>query len=319
MARIVSLLPSVSVLSSLLLLLVLGQGVAAADPHPMAAGQQLTPAAAADPLDVAIAREKLTMKVLLDRVDVRAELVMQNRADVARVLDVGFPCDAGRREPSTSRLDCKTRVAIKIAGKKVGINLRRQRGKSEGDWTFAMRFAPKEEVLLVVEYSSKLVNDRYGVPFFGMSSITYRLTTGAQWAGPIGVLDMIAEIPVDTVTDIGPPGYTRAARRITWHLENHTPTEDVAITFAPYYNGAWYGNVTSKPKGGVETKGAGDLLDRFARDAGKDAVEFSKITERLFKLPPLSPERVARTVEESASLMRAELGAATTPPTGERR
>jgi hypothetical protein len=209
---------------------------ALADPSPMSAGGLPAPATSTT---VALAREELTIDVGLTAAAVKAAMVLENRGPAAR-LDVGFPCDAGL-DRGVAGLDCKTPIVVEIDGKKVTARLRKTQGGRH--WMWPMRFAADSRVSLTVSYRSKLMNDRYQTPFYGMGTLHYRLATGASWAGPIGELSMRVDLPSDAIVHIAPAGYTREHGRISWTLEDVEPAQDLAITVHPMYLGRAGGGV----------------------------------------------------------------------------
>lgn len=182
---------------------------------------------------VALAREELAIDVDLKSAAVKAVLTLENRGPATR-LEVGFPCASGV-EPGVAALDCKTPVAVAIDGKKVAAKLRKTRGGKH--WMWPMQLAADSRVSLTVSYRSRLYNDRYDTPFFGMGILHYRLATGASWAGPIGELEMRVDLPTDALVHIAPAGYTREHGRVTWKLAGVEPAEDLAITLHPMYVG----------------------------------------------------------------------------------
>jgi hypothetical protein len=182
---------------------------------------------------VALAREALTIDVRPTAATVRADMTLENRGPAAQ-LDVGFPCDVGL-EPGVAGLECKTPLRVEIDGKKVKPRLKKTQGGRH--WMWPMRFAADSRVSLVVSYRTRLVNDRYDTPFYGMGILHYRLATGASWAGPIGELTMRVDMPTDALVHIAPGGYIREHGRVEWKLTDHEPKEDLAITVHPMFLG----------------------------------------------------------------------------------
>jgi hypothetical protein len=97
-----------------------------------------------------------------------------------------------------------------------------------------MKLAAAEKVELSVSYRAPLLNDRYSVPAYGMGLFTYRLTTGARWAGPIGDLRITVDHLHDALLYVAPAGYQREPGRLTWTLADHEPTEEVIIIPHPF-------------------------------------------------------------------------------------
>lgn len=217
-------------------LLLLVSATALADPSPMSAGGVPAPSTSTT---VALAREVLTIDVGLTAATVEAAMTLENRGPATR-LDVGFPCDPGL-DPGVAGLDCRTPIAVEIDGKRVAAKLRKTRGGKH--WMWSMRFGADSRVSLIVRYRSKLMNDRYETPFFGMGTLHYRLATGASWAGPIGELTMRVDLPSDAIVHIAPAGYAREHGRITWALKDVEPAQDLAVTVHPMYLGRAGGGV----------------------------------------------------------------------------
>jgi hypothetical protein len=200
---------------------------AQADPFPMSAGTALRPLK--EP-PVAIAKEDLAIQVTLEEMRVAAQLDLHNRSDKPAQFDVGFPCNPQRQEGIVG-LSCAIKPAIKVGGKPVRTTLQKAPGTSQ--WVWAMRFRPDEQVHLEVSYAVPIKNSRYQTPFFGANAFYYQLTTGARWAGPIGALNIEVTLPVETIVQISPKGYTRTAGKISWSLKDHLPAEDVIIRVDP--------------------------------------------------------------------------------------
>jgi len=201
-----------------------------ADPAPMSAGALPGPTVSAE---VALVREELTIVVGRKSAPVHAVLWLENGPN-PQAFEVGFPCDPSL-DPGVAGLECKSRVAVKIDGKKIAVRLKKT-GKGK-HWIWPMKFAAGQKVKVEVDYKAPLRNDRYDTPFNGMGTLHYRLQTGASWAGPIKELEMRVEIPSDALVAIFPAGYQRQRGVVTWSLRDVEPSSDLAIITHPMYLG----------------------------------------------------------------------------------
>lgn len=261
---------------------------------------------------VALAREELTIDVGLTAAAVKAAMILENHGPAAR-LDVGFPCDAGL-DPGVAGLDCKTPIAVEIDGKKIAARLRETKGGRH--WMWPMRFAADSRVSLVVSYRSKLRNDRYETPFFGMGTLHYRLATGASWAGPIGELTMRVDLPSDAIVHIAPAGYVREHGRISWSLKDVEPAQDLAVTVHPMYLGRAGGGVpgardraafaaaisAGQVKKETLLKVAGQMRKELA-ELVRYAVWFHDVAGKKIGLPAPEENDVRACVEASIALL----------------
>jgi hypothetical protein len=201
--------------------------VASADPHPMASGATPSPATEST---VAMTAETLTIDIGLRHADVTAAVTLENPG-AATKLFVGFPCSKGD-DVGHVDVPCKVKLAITANGKKVKV-AKTKPTKTGGFWLWQMKMAAGEKVELVVKYKAPLLNDRYDTPGFGMGIFTYRLTTGARWAGAIGKLNITVNHLTEALWFVSPSGGKREPGRITWTLDNHEPTEEVVIIPQP--------------------------------------------------------------------------------------
>ncbi len=271
---------------ALLVPMVLWAASAAADPAPMSAGRQPAPVKSST---IRIAREVLTIDLDRKASSVKAILELENGGPATR-LDVGFPCDP-RLDETVSGLECKTRLDVRIDGKK---QKARRKGKH---WVWPMRFAEGQKVVLEVAYRSPLRNDRYENPYAGMGALTYRLLTGATWAGPIGELEMTVNLPTDTIAWIAPAGYTRERGRVTWKLASYEPTSDLAIFFPARIIGLR--DVTPEERKEVARELRADT------HVTEWVQILHRVTGKTLTLPAPSPDEVAATVEASARFYEA--------------
>ncbi len=281
------------------LLLLLVPAVAAADPHPMASGASPAPAGATD---VALTNETLTIAIDLRDASVTAAITLVNKG-AATTLDVGFPCATG---DAAGQIDvpCKVPLTVTANGKRV----RTAKVNAKAHWTWKMTFAANESVALVVSYKAPLINPRYSVPAEGMGLFTYRLTTGADWAGPIGKLAIEVDHVDDALLYVSPAGYQREAGKLTWSLDNVEPTEELVIMPAPYagmrFLGALRGKTAAEMK---KTLAAGDYkkadIDAASKALGEDVAQWPQTIAKLGGVPAPSPERIKAVTAESVKLL----------------
>jgi len=197
--------------------------VAVADPHPMSSGAAPEPTTDAQ---VAMTAETLAIALELRAATVNAAVTLVNQGP-STTLVVGFPCATGD-DAGQIDVPCKVPLAVTVDGKPVRLT-RDKAGKQQSHWVWKMKLADAETVELVVKYRAPLINDRYSVPAYGMGLFTYRLTTGARWAGPIGKLRITLDHMQDALLFVSPAGYRREAGRITWSFDDYEPTEEVII------------------------------------------------------------------------------------------
>ncbi|MBK9032188.1 MAG: hypothetical protein IPL61_12865 [Myxococcales bacterium] len=125
-------------------------------------------------------------------------------------------------------MPCKIPLTVTVGGKRVKVT-KRKTSATVRHWTWPIKLAAGASVDVVVSYRAPLVNDRYRVPAYGMGLFTYRLTTGARWAGPIGTLRITVDHMHDALLFVAPAGGTRTPGRITWQLDGVEPTEEVIL------------------------------------------------------------------------------------------
>ena len=162
---------------------------------------------------------------------ITAVLWLENDA-TARKLPVGFPCEAGL-DPGVVGLDCKSKITVKIDGKKVKA-AQKKTGPEEKFWIWPMSFAASQKVKVEVTYKAPLHNDRYDTPVNGMGTLHCRLRTGATWAGPIKELEMRVDAS-DAIVSIHPPS-SRGRRRRFLSLNDVGPPR--VAPYPPMYLGA---------------------------------------------------------------------------------
>jgi hypothetical protein len=299
-------------------------GAVCADPVPMSAGLVPVPQ---ESTEVALVSEDLSVDVHFSSMDVVAKIVLENRGKAAS-LQVGFPClpsTGPETDPETVGLSCDTKIAVKVDGVAQKLT-RKKTSPEEHHWVWPMRFEPAKPVALEVRYTQRMVNERYGIPVQGMGALTYRLSTGARWAGPIQRLDMEVRLPVETVLYATPPGFTREPGRIRWSLASFDPKGDLAILFAPYETMVFLGAFRAKTypeylklrnAGLFDGEALKKLAGSFAKGHGPEgmygeALNLFKIFRPLRGLPVPDQATVGACAEESAKLI-AELAAQARP------
>lgn len=207
--------------------LALAPSLVAADPHPMSSGA--TPAPTTD-AQVAMSAETLAIAIDQRAASVKAAVTLTNPGPAAKLV-VGFPCAVGD-DAGAIDVPCKIPLTVTVGGKRVKAT-KRKTTKTVHHWTWPVKLGAGASVELVVRYRAPLVNERYGVPAYGMGLFTYRLTTGARWAGPIGTLRITVDHLHDALLYVAPAGGVRTPGRITWQLDGVEPTEEVVLIPAP--------------------------------------------------------------------------------------
>ena len=287
------------------LALLLVPALALADPHPMAGGANPAPPTDAQ---VAMTAETLTIAVDLRTATVRAEVTLANQGPATRLI-VGFPCATG---PDAGQVDvpCATPLTVTANGKRLRAT-KKATGAKVHHWTWPMKLAAGAQVTLVVSYRAPLRNDRYRVPAYGMGLFTYRLTTGARWAGPIGALRITVDHMHDALVFVAPAGGQRAPGRITWTLDHHEPTEEVVLMPAPMAGNRLAAQIGGKTAAEARARlAAGDYAKadveaavEALRRGGDEVDAWPSLISRLAGLPEPAPERVAATIAESIALL----------------
>jgi hypothetical protein len=287
----------------LAVVLAVGGAPAAADPHPMASGA--TPAPTTDS-QVAMTEETLHIAMDLRTASVTAAVTLENRGPATRLV-VGFPCAVGE-DAGAIDVPCKLPLAVTIDGKRQRAS-KKKTSRTTHHWTWPMKLAAGQKVALVVTYRAPLINDRYKVPAMGMGLFTYRLTTGARWAGPIGSLRITVDLLHDALLYVAPAGYTRAPGRITWTLTDHEPTEEVIIIPHPMAGGRLVGGAGGAARA-RERLAAGDYpkADVEAaiaalRDDERRTRDWLPLISRVAGLAAPPPERADAVVRESIALL----------------
>lgn len=276
---------------------------AAADPHPMASGANPAPA---DSTQVAMTKEDLRIALTRTTADVVATITLENRGPATSML-VGFPCATG---DAAGQIDvpCKTPVTVTLRGKKVKV-IRKRESASASHWIWPMRLAAGEQVPLVVRYRAPLINERYSVPTDGMGVFTYRLTTGARWAGPIGSLQITVDHLNDALLFVSPAGYRREPGRITWSFTDHEPTEEVIVMPLPHPQVQVAGKTAAEVKarldaGDVAKENLEEVIEELGR-GGEWMERWPSMIAPLGGVPAPTREQVEQSVAESIELLKA--------------
>jgi hypothetical protein len=292
--------------------LVWAVGFAWADPVPMSAGGQPLPIGSES---VSILEETLSIEVRFHEMRVEAVLLLESQ-DEAPNFAMGFPCST-REDPQMTGLGCKTKLFVRVDGVPQKL-IRKKTSQDTQHWVWTTRFEPRKPVRVDVSYTQPMVNDRYGLPLAGMGALTYQLSTGARWAGPIHKLDMRVSIPVETVAAIVPSGYVREAGQIHWSLADFEPPGDVVVLLTPMETSLYlsafrtkdYATLLKHKKAGAfDRKSLQELARRLTQDHDnlyKQARFLWSVLPVLRTMPMPSPEEVRACLEESARLMLSE-------------
>jgi hypothetical protein len=279
-------------------------GTAAADPHPMATGANPAPTTDAQ---VAMKSETLTIDMAVASANVKAVITLENQGEATKLV-VGFPCAYG---DTAGQIDvpCKVPLKVTLRGKKIKAT-KKKASKTDGFWQWPMKLAAGEKVELVVSYKTPLYNDRYGVPAAGMGVFTYRLTTGARWAGPIGKLDITVNTLHDALIYISPAGYKREPTTITWSFTDYEPTEEIAIMPVPQVGlmlteGKTAAESRERVKAGNYKKATVEKV--IAMLSEKDSSirgEWPALIAKFGGIPTPEPDRIDAVIAESTKLLQ---------------
>ena len=292
-------------MSVVLAVLALTGSSALADPHPMSSGA--TPAPTVD-TQVAMAEETLTIALDERTAAVEARVTLRNDGPATRLV-VGFPCAVGD-DAGAIDVPCKVPLTVTVGGKRVRA-ARPRGGTPVRHWTWPMKLAASQQVELVVRYRAPLVNERYGVPAYGMGLFTYRLTTGARWAGPIGRLHITVDHGHDALLFVSPAGGTRTPGRITWELTDVEPTEEVVLIPAPMEGNRLAAQLGARTVAARQARlAAGDYAraDVEAAIAGLRAADgdldrWLPLISRVAELPTPPADRARATIAASIALL----------------
>jgi hypothetical protein len=181
---------------------------------------------------VELTREKVSLTLDDKSASVKVEAVYTNRGKACTV-NMGFP-ESGWNEPDKGAFAKTFRTWVD--GEKVDARPS-QWEKAPGTahrsrwWTKAVAFAVGQVRTVRVEYSSPLGNQATGDHF-----AEYVLSTGANWLGPIGTLDVEILAPGRDLRDLdtrrllaqgySPSRFALKGDRLLWHIEGLEPTDD---------------------------------------------------------------------------------------------
>jgi hypothetical protein len=269
-----------------------------ADPIPLSAGRPLQ---ALQKTQVQIVQEDLSIQLTLDRMSVRAVFQFKN-PDGKTSFPVGFPCEPALAD--MTGMSCEHPLIVMVQGKALKTEIKSVKDYGRC-WVWDMRLDKEAQARLELEYSAPIVNDRYQVPFAGVWFIYYPLRTGANWAGPIERLNIAVTMPVETIIRIGPPGYSRKAGRVEWHLSEWKPQEDLFIVLDPEHTSRYLAEILSNKNGADDN---GKRLMHFAASFLADSsghLRYYANMDTLFRgfnFPSI--EGVKPTVKESFEIMR---------------
>jgi uncharacterized protein DUF4424 len=197
---------------------------------------------------VALREETVTITLGPDEASVRASFTLVNEGSSAERLEVGFPTAAQMvggtvdekgvhvTEWGPARLhDLRVRidgVAVKTESRDGSIG-----PSGISGWAlWNMTFAPRSTRTVTVSYDVPTV-DRYRDPesYLRNRQLTYILTTGRGWAGPIGratiVVQAGAGITPEHIVSAAPQPATKEELRWTWVMKNFEPTADVVVKY----------------------------------------------------------------------------------------
>jgi len=221
---------------------------------------------------------------------------------------IGFPCAIG---DAAGQIDVPCKVPITVTARGKAVKPKLVKAKTGSHWEWPMAFAADEQVELVVAYRAPLVNERYSVPAQGMGIFTYRLTTGALWAGKIGKLDITVNHMHEALLYVAPAGYKREAGRLTWSLTDYEPDEEVIVIPQPMSGFELAARLGAKSAAELRTKlDAGDFakadVERVIADMKRDGEELDHwlpLISRLGGVPAPAKARVTATIDESLKVL----------------
>lgn len=288
---------------------------ALADPQPMTGGASPAPT---DSAEIAMVEEQLAITMDVRSAAVRAEITLENRGP-ASALEVGFPCALGD-DAGAIDVPCATALTITVDGKRVAAKKRKQSPKL-ANWVWPMKLGDKARAKLVVSYRAPLRNDRYSVPAAGLGAFTYRLTTGARWAGPIGKLVITVDHLHEGLLFVAPAGYQRSPGRLTWAFTDYEPTEEVILMPHPMA-----GMDLARALGALEPKRRGKksateylrariesgdfaraeiqaIAARLREQGNSFGEDWLPLISRFAGVPAPAPERAKSVLEESIRLL----------------
>ena len=280
-----------------------------ADPAPLMGGENPRPF---EETDIVLEKETLFVDIGWDKAIIDVELTLHNTGK-EKEIQVGFPCD--KDVYGLINLPCKSPLKVIMDGKKVAV----KKNNVTRDFTWSIRFKQDESKIVKIQYQVKVINERYDPePFMGIFKFSYRLITGAYWAGPIGELEMTVKYPTDVITYIQPDGYERQSKHLTWHLKDYEPWEDLEVYFHPMLNGRYIHSFNIKGKGKARLKDfeKAEAACKVKADELKRVIEQLKepqMIDMVFTLSsyfenPIKPneetrKKMNRTIDESIQLI----------------
>lgn len=221
-------------------LLLLAPLASFADPLPLVAGTQLQ---ALSKTTVKMLKEDLLIELTGNMLKVRATFLFKNNGPRTS-LPVGFPCEP--TDDEVAGMNCKSALKVAVKDRRTIPPLKTVENYGTC-WVWNMEFQADEEVRLDLDYSAPIVNDRYSIPLGGIYFVYYPLRTGANWDGPIGELAIHVRMPVETIVQITPKGYTRTPGLIEWCLKDVEPAEDLFIILDPLSTETYLLHMSKKP------------------------------------------------------------------------
>ena len=145
----------------------------------------------------------------------------------------------------------------------------------------------------------------------GRFALHYRLITGAEWAGTIGVLDVRVTSPAAVLAYIAPNGYTRSRRVVEWHLRDYEPSTDVLLFFEPGLVGGNLERLEARLAGpnGEDRKNALIELHAVVSRVRGDTEEMKEVADHVLTADGLGPlpadADFNAPLEESARMLEA--------------
>jgi len=215
------------------------------------AGENLAPVASTH---VAMRAEVVTVTLHEDSADVHAVFELENTADTAEELEVGFPSAA---QPSSSRSsgdsfevlswgeDTIADFKVKIDGLEVAPR-RRMTRKTDGEpgwhkfWLcWPMNFTARAAHRVEVAYTVATKDPNYTEPSaLENRQVTYVLKTGRGWAGAIGSARILLRVEdglgLDHVAETAPQPTARSESEWEWRFEEFEPDTDILVRYRVY-------------------------------------------------------------------------------------
>lgn len=239
---------------------------------------------------VVMESERVEIGVKSDLVDVTTSFVFRNEGPPVQV-KMGFP-ERGwgeARKPEFKSfeawVDGKPVKVDTTAWEDTGVRWSRWRMK-----TVSFGFNQRREVANHYTASTGRVTD-------GSKFVTYILTTGKSWKGPVGKADVV--IDISDISDYqtirrSPEGYVRDGNLIKWHFESFEPESEINLSYAwgysafvvngrdtkPYLGGLYDGPFAPRIEGGVLMVPAGILPQLLGGEVQYDNVN-DKLVYRL--------------------------------------